>query len=109
MMATAPSLREIAYDLFLHSLAGCSIEQAFARKVKRVTGERGEKLLRLGGDVIDLTDISRIRIIAAGKAASTMLNSLLPFLNEVSECDLSGVLITSHRPLRVPPGFQFFA
>jgi glycerate 2-kinase len=109
MMATAPGLREIAYDLFLHSLAECSIEQAFARKVKCVSGEHGKKLLRLGGDVIDLTDIRRIHIIAAGKAASMMLNSLLPFLGEVSECDLSGVLITSHRPSRVPPGFQFFA
>jgi glycerate 2-kinase len=109
MMATAPGLREIAYDLFLHSLAECSIEQAFARKAKRVSGERGEKLLRLGDDVIDLTDIRRIHIIAAGKAASTMLNSLLPFLEDVSECDLSGVLIMSHRPSRVPSGFQFFA
>ena len=109
MMATAPGLREIAYDLFLHSLTECSIEQAFARKVKRMSGARGEKLLRLGDDVVDLSGIRRIHIIAAGKAASTMLDSLLPFLDEVSECDLSGVLITSHRPSRVPPGFQFFA
>jgi glycerate 2-kinase len=108
-MATAPGLREVAYDLFVYALAECSIEQAFARKVKRVSGERGEKLLRLGDDVIDLSGIRRIHIIAAGKAASTMLSSLLSFLDELPECDLSGVLITSHRPSRVPPGFQFFA
>ena len=109
MMVTAPGSREIAYDLFLHSLAECSIEQAFARKVKRVSGDRGEKLLRLGDDVIDLSGIRRIRIIAAGKAASTMLNALLTFLDELPECDLSGVLITNQRPSRVPPGFEFFA
>ncbi len=109
MMVTAPGSREIAYDLFLHSLAECSIEQAFARKVKRVSGDRGEKLLRLGDDVIDLSGIRRIRIMAAGKAASTMLNALLTFLDELPECDLSGVLITNQRPSRVPPGFEFFA
>jgi glycerate 2-kinase len=59
--------------------------------------------------VIDLGVIRRIRIVAVGKAASTMLNSLLPFFNGLPNCDISGVLITSHRPSNLPAGFQFFA
>ncbi len=109
MKNTASSLREIAYGLFLHSLEQCGVEQASVRKVKRVSGEHGESLLRLGDDVIDLSGIRRIRIVAVGKAASAMLNSLLPFFDVLPNCDISGVLITSHRPPNIPPGFQFFA
>jgi glycerate 2-kinase len=100
---------EIARGLFLHSLEQCGVEQAFARKVTRMAGENNESSLKFGDDVIDLGGIRRIRIVSVGKAASTMLNSLLPFFNGLPNCDISGVLITSHRPSNLPAGFQFFA
>ena len=109
MKDAALDLREIAHGLFLHSLEQCGVEQAFARKVNRVSGEHNESLLKLGDDVIDLDGIRRIRVVAVGKAASGMLNSLLPFFDGLPNCDISGVLITSHKPSNLPPGFQFFA
>jgi hydroxypyruvate reductase len=109
LKSTGSELREIAYGLFLHALGQCGVEQAFTRKVKRVSGEHSESLWRLGDDVIDLDGIRRIRIVAVGKAASTMLHSLLPFFDGLTDCELSGVLITSHRPSNLPRGFQFFA
>jgi glycerate 2-kinase len=109
MSVTAPGLREVASSLFLQSLADCSIEQAFAHKVKRVSIDGERTLLSLGDDVIDLGRLRRIRIVAAGKAASTMLKALLPSLQDLEQCDLSGVLIANHRPSDLPPSFQFFA
>jgi glycerate 2-kinase len=109
MITTAPGLCRVAYHLFLASLADCSIEHAFARKLKRVVGKRGEKLLMIGDDLIDLDSVRRIRIVAAGKAAVTMFNSMLMFLDDLPQCDLSGVLIAGSRPSKLPAGVQFFA
>jgi glycerate 2-kinase len=105
----ALDLREIAHGLFLHSLEQCGVEQAFARKVKRVSGKHNESLLMLGDDVIDLSGIQRIRIVAVGKAASAMLNALLHFFDGLPNCSVAGVLIAAHEPLTLPSGFQFFA
>jgi glycerate 2-kinase len=109
LKSTVSDLHEIAHGLFLHSLEQCGVEQAFARKVKRELGTNNESLLRLGDDAIDLVGIRRIRIVAVGKAASTMLNSLLPLLDGLPNSDLAGVLIASHKPSSLSPGFQFFA
>jgi glycerate 2-kinase len=102
-------LREIACGLFLRSLADCSIERAFADKVKRVSDGRGRELLAIGEDTIDLECIRRIRVIAVGKAASAMLQALLPSLRGLPRCEISGVLIAGDRPSNLPAGFVFFA
>jgi glycerate 2-kinase len=109
MIRTASGLREVACNLFLQSLADCSIEQAVNRKVKRISGAGETSSLAIGDDVIDLGRIRRIGVVAAGKAASTMLKALLPSLRGLSRCDLSGVLIAGDGPTDLPPGFQFFA
>ena len=109
MMTTASSLRGIACSLFLQSLADCSIAEVFARKVKRISGTDDTKFLSIGDDVIDLYRVRRIGVVAAGKAAATMLTALLPFLRGLSQCDLYGVLITSDAPIDLPDGFRFFA
>jgi glycerate 2-kinase len=109
MITPASGLREIACSLFLQSLADCSIEQVFARKVKRISGTDDTKSLAIGDDVIDLDRVRRIGVVAAGKAASTMLKALLPSLQELSRCDLSGVLIASDAPIDLPRDFRFFA
>jgi glycerate 2-kinase len=109
MSRLAAELREIACGLFLRSLADCSIERAFADKVKRVSDDRGRKLLAIGEDTIDLEYIRRIRVIAVGKAASAMLQALLPSLQGLPRCDISGVLIAGDRPPGLPAEFMFFA
>jgi glycerate 2-kinase len=93
----------------LQSLADCSIEQAFTRKVKRISGPGDKTSLAIGDEVIDLDRIRRIGVVAAGKAASTMLKALLPSLRGLTRCDLSGVLISNDGPTDLPRGFQFFA
>ncbi|WP_158944034.1 glycerate kinase, partial [Granulicella sp. S190] len=85
------------------------MEQAFAHKVKRVTGPDGRRLLTFGDDVIDLGRLRRIGIVAVGKAAPAMLQAMLPSLQGLPECDLSGLLIANHRPDDLPLGFRFYA
>ena len=66
------NLRDTARKIFDQSLADCSVEQAIARHVS----VRGE-ILRLGEEAVDLGPVERVRIVAVGKAARTMLVSLL--------------------------------
>ena len=102
------NLRDIARTVFDQSLADCSVEQAVARHVS----VRGETL-RVGEQEIDLGQVQRVRIVAVGKAARTMLVSLLHQLSLPSRCDLSGVLIAPEESQSVaeklPRGIQFFA
>jgi glycerate 2-kinase len=108
MMATKSGLREVACSLFLQSLADCSVEQAFTRGVKR-EARAGKTSLAVGDDAIDLDCVRRIGVVAVGKAASAMLKALLPSLRGLTQCDLSGVVITSDEQPDLPPGFQVFA
>jgi hydroxypyruvate reductase len=67
----------------------------------------------LGEETIDLARVQRVRIVAVGKAARTMLSSLLQHLSLPSQCDLAGVLIAPEESPRasgqLPGGIQFFA
>lgn len=100
-------LRDIARRIFAQSLADCSVEQAVARHVS----VRG-KTLRVGEETIDLGRVQRVRIVAAGKAARTMLVSLLQQLGLPSDCDLAGVMIAPDEPqsvsTKLPHKIQFF-
>jgi glycerate 2-kinase len=102
------SLRHIARRIFDQSLADCSVEQAVARHVF----VRGETL-QVGEETIDLRRVQRVRIVAVGKAARTMLVSLLQQLSLPNYCHLAGVLIAPEESQRVattlPRGIQFFA
>jgi len=109
MITAASGLREVACNLFLQSLADCSVEQAFAHKVKRGASAAGRTFLTVGDDAIDLDRVRRIGVVAVGKAASMMVKALLPLLQGPTQCDLSGLVITSEEPPDLPPGFQFFA
>jgi hydroxypyruvate reductase len=71
-------LHTTATRLFTESLASCSIESAFDRRIRF----EDQKLHRLipdgsGPDIIDLSDYKRIFVIAMGKAAGPMLTVLL--------------------------------
>ena len=101
-------LRDTARRIFDQSLVDCSVEQAMARHVS----VRGEAL-QVGEETIDLARVQRVRIVAVGKAARTMLVSLLQQLSLPGQCDLAGVLIApqeSHSVgTKLPSGIQFFA
>jgi glycerate 2-kinase len=102
------NLRDTARTIFDQSLSDCSVEQAVTRHVS----VRG-KTLRLGEESIDLERILRVRFVAVGKAARTMLVSLLRQLSLPDRCDLVGVLIAPEEPkgiaTKLPDGIQFFA
>ena len=102
------NLRDIARGIFDQSLADCSVEQAVAHHVT----VRG-KALQVGEETIDLGQMQRVRIVAVGKAARTMLVSLLRQLSLPVHCDLAGVLIAPEESQSVAEEFsreiQFFA
>lgn len=102
------NLRDIARNIFDRSLADCSVEQAVARHVS----VRGETL-RVGEETIDLGHVQRVRIVAVGKAARTMLVSLLRHLSLPGHCNLAGVLIAPEESqgvaTKIPGEIQFFA
>ena len=102
-----PSLSETARTVFLRSLADCGIDEAFRKRVK--SGGHGENPRRLlfGEHCIDFAGIRYLRIVAAGKAASSMLNAFLARLPALPGCEITGVLIGPDHS-RVPIGFQAF-
>lgn len=72
------SLHATATNLFLEALDACSIESAFDRRLRF----EGHKLHRLmaqgeGPEIIDLKGYKAIHVVAIGKAAVPMLNTLL--------------------------------
>lgn len=101
------NLRDTARKIFDQSLADCSVEQAVARHVS----VRGTTL-QVRDETIDLERLQRIRIIGVGKAARSMLASLLRQLSLPLHCDLAGVLIAPEDPQglaeKFPCEIQFF-
>lgn len=106
MTVTMATLREIAQNIFMRSLADCSVKQAFARLVS-VSGD-GRQLVIDGGEAIDLERVKHLRLVAVGKAAATMMDALLNCFKKLP-LDLKGVLIAGSRPANLPQGIQFFA
>ena len=102
------TLQATARRIFYQSLADCGVEQAVARHVSL----RGETL-QVGEETIDLGHVLRVRIVAVGKAARTMLVSLLRQLSLPDQCDLAGVLIAPEESQsgakKLPNEIQFFA
>ena len=97
-------LKNVATEMFLRALEDCSIERAFSRAVRVDAGR-----LVVNGDVIVALDtITRVRVIAVGKAAVPMLDALLRTV-ELPSGDVRGVLIAPKRPEHVPEDFAFFA
>jgi hydroxypyruvate reductase len=72
------SLHASAVHIFNAALAGCDIASAFDRRIK-VEGTVLHRLIPDGGgpETIDLKDYKRIYVIAIGKAALPMLDTLM--------------------------------
>lgn len=102
-------LTEVAREIFQQALEDCNIQSALARKLSVWNGK-----LRLMDDNgtwqewLDFSALRHLRIIAVGKAASSMLTGLLNELPWPSDCDLSGVLIAPEPPNPLTTGVQYF-
>lgn len=68
----AGEMRETSREIFLHALAESSIEKAFDRHVFYEHG-----VLRVAEDLYDITSYSRVFVVSVGKAAHTMVESLM--------------------------------
>jgi glycerate 2-kinase len=102
------NLKEIACNLFDNALRECSVDRAFDRVLRSVTETQGTYLVLNDQRLVDLSRLKRVRILSAGKASATMLNSLLCRLPLTASCDMRGVLIAPVRPAKLPDTIQFF-
>lgn len=93
------SMRALAREVFLDTLREISIPNIFA---KRVEYSRG--VLRVEQDLYDLSSYARVLVVSIGKAAHTMLDSLI--------CQtgprLEGIVVSSHSPEVQHSGFRYF-
>ena len=95
----AIEMRVAARQIFEHALAEASIDRAFERHVEC---ERG--VLRIREDLYDLSSYSRVLVIAIGKAAHTMLNSL----EMQAGSRFEGIVTSSVQPPSQVRGFRYF-
>jgi hydroxypyruvate reductase len=92
-------LRGVAREIFLHALQESSIRKAFDRYVQL---DRG--ILRIGEDLLDLGSFSRIFVVAIGKAAHTMVESLMTQLG----AGVTGIVAASTDPATQVFGFRYY-
>lgn len=97
--AATPEMRSVARQIFLHALTESSIRKAFDRYVQL---ERG--ILRVGEDLFDLGSFSRIFVVAMGKAAHTMVESLMTQLGS----GVTGIVACSTDPVSQVFGFRYY-
>jgi glycerate 2-kinase len=93
------SMREAAREIFQRALAEASISKGFARHVHC---ERG--VLRVRDDLYDLHSYSRVLVVALGKAAHTMVESLVGQVGSSFE----GIVASSVEPSAQVHGFRYF-
>src|ERR1035438_10371176 len=101
------ALHKTATDIFLDALADCNIDTAFDRRIRF----EGDKLRRLipagsGPEIVDLKDYRRIFVIALGKAAVPMLDTLLKRMTRRS--GLSGICCSVSIPAKRDWRFRYF-
>jgi glycerate 2-kinase len=102
MVSASLNLAKIACGIFTESLAAFSIQRASSEKVKIQKDPASRRGLYVGENSVDLNRLKHIRVIAAGKAATPMLEELLPYLHDLPHCDLSGMLVTAECPAWLP-------
>jgi hydroxypyruvate reductase len=98
-MASA-GLRELAREIFRHALAEAAIDRAFERHVRC---ERG--VLRIGGDLHDLSTYTRVLVISFGKAGHRMAECLA----QQAGTTVGGIIADPHPEWRQLPGYRYFA
>lgn len=93
------SMRTLAREVFLDTLRQISIPNNFAKKVDYSRG-----VLRVEQDLYDLSSYARVLVVSMGKAAHTMLDSLLAQTGPRFE----GIVVCSHPPVSQHSGFRYF-
>ncbi|MBV9075481.1 MAG: DUF4147 domain-containing protein [Acidobacteria bacterium] len=93
------AMRDLARQIFLGTLAEIRIPRAFDAKVEYSRG-----MLRVVDDLYDLSSSSRTLVIAMGKAARSMLDSLIAQTGP----SLEGIVVSSELPHTQQPGFRYF-
>ena len=96
----ATLMRQLLREVFLQTLEQIAIPKVFS---KRIEYSRG--VLRIERDLYDLSSYSRVLVISMGKAAHTVLASLIEQTGPV----LEGIVVCSHLPESQQPGFRYFA
>jgi hydroxypyruvate reductase len=101
------TLHDTATDIFTGALAACNIGSAFDRRLRF----EGDKLHRLmpegsGPETIDLAGYKRILVIAIGKAAGAMLDTLLDRMGRRQ--GLQGICCSNQLPKVRNAHFRYF-
>jgi glycerate 2-kinase len=96
-----PSRKQIAREIFRQTLASIDIPAVMERKL---VVDRSR--LVLSSTIIELSAISRVVVIAIGKAAHTMANGLCSILPNGTS--LTGVVAAPTSPTAPIPGLKYF-
>jgi hydroxypyruvate reductase len=91
--------REALRRIFQHAMDECSMEKAFARNVRYEDGA-----LRIVDDLYALPDYDRVLAISIGKAAHTMVESLVARVGT----RVRGVSAGPTEPATMMPGFEYY-
>jgi hydroxypyruvate reductase len=93
------NMRDLLRRIFSQTLVEIAIPRVFASKVECSRG-----VLRIEQDLYDLSSYERALVIAIGKAAHSMLESLIAQTGKA----LEGIVMCSHPPESQQPGFRYF-
>ncbi|MBS1800554.1 MAG: DUF4147 domain-containing protein [Acidobacteria bacterium] len=100
------TLREIALDIFTEAMDACSVNSAFAVKVRMA----GRNALELGGqERVDLSRVKRLVIVAMGKGAASMLDVFLKQREMMEGREVAGVLVAPKPLVDQPATISYFA
>jgi len=92
-------MRALAREIFLDTLAECSVAAAFQRNVEYDHG-----VLRIGEDLYNLDSYTRVFTVAIGKAAHTMTDALVAQVGGRVE----GVVVAPTEPAHYLHRFTYF-
>lgn len=96
-----PPTKQIVRDIFRHTLASIDIPSVMERKM-----QFDHSQIILPSKTIELSAISRIIVIAVGKAAHAMLNGLISILP--ASASFFGVVAAPTEPNNPVPGVKYF-
>jgi glycerate 2-kinase len=98
-----PPTKQLAREIFLKTLASIDIRAVMARKI---TVRDASSRLILPNANIDLSSVSRIFIVAIGKAAHAMVGGLVSLFP--SGTTFAGVVAAPTSPVAPVPGLEYF-
>lgn len=99
-MPASHAARAEAREMFLHALAECGIEKAFARHLRYDSG-----VLRICDDLYDLKLYSPVLAVSMGKAGHRMAQALSGQVGAMVE----GIVADPNPPPHLLPGYRYFA